>query len=48
VICQEGFQASLAAATLPRPGLVNATDLGGGFAAWAAAGLPVTQPHNMP
>jgi rhodanese-related sulfurtransferase len=41
LICQEGFQSSLAAATLQRLGLVNATDMDGGFAAWAAAGLPV-------
>jgi rhodanese-related sulfurtransferase len=43
LICQEGFQSSLAAATLQRLGLVNATDLDGGFAAWAEAGLPVTR-----
>jgi rhodanese-related sulfurtransferase len=43
LICQEGFQSTLAAAVLQRLGLVNATDLDGGFAAWAAAGLPVTQ-----
>jgi rhodanese-related sulfurtransferase len=43
LICQEGFQSSLAAAALQRLGLVNATDLDGGFAAWAAAGLPVTR-----
>jgi len=43
LICQEGFQSSLAAATLQQLGLVNATDLDGGFAAWAAAGLPVTR-----
>jgi rhodanese-related sulfurtransferase len=42
LVCQEGFGSSLAAATLQRLGLVNATDLDGGFAAWAAAGLPVT------
>ncbi len=41
LICNEGFQSSLAAATLHRLGLVNATDLDGGFVAWAAAGLPV-------
>jgi len=41
LICQEGPQSSLAAATLQRLGLVNATDMDGGFAAWAAAGLPV-------
>jgi rhodanese-related sulfurtransferase len=39
--CQERFQSSLAAASLHQPGLVNATDLDGGFAAWTAAGLPV-------
>jgi rhodanese-related sulfurtransferase len=33
LICDEGFQSSLAAATLGRLGLVNATDLDGGFAA---------------
>jgi rhodanese-related sulfurtransferase len=43
LICQEGFQSSLAAATLQRLGLVNATDLDGGFAAWIAARLPVTR-----
>ena len=43
LICQEGFGSSLAAANLQRLGLVNATDLAGGFAAWAAAGLPVTR-----
>jgi rhodanese-related sulfurtransferase len=43
LICQEGFQSSLAASSLQRLGLVNATDLDGGFAAWTAAGLPVTR-----
>ena len=42
LICQQGFQSSLAAATLHRLGLAHATDLDGGFDAWAAAGLPVT------
>jgi rhodanese-related sulfurtransferase len=42
LVCQEGFQSSLAAAALQQLGLANATDLDGGFAAWAAAGLPVT------
>ena len=41
VVCQEGFQSSLAAAALQRLGLRNATDLDGGFAAWREAGLPV-------
>jgi hypothetical protein len=42
LICQEGFQSSLAATPVQRPGLAHATDLDGGFDAWAAAGLPVT------
>jgi rhodanese-related sulfurtransferase len=42
VVCDEGFASSLAAATLQRLGLRKATDLDGGFQAWAAAGLPVT------
>jgi rhodanese-related sulfurtransferase len=41
VVCDQGYQSSLAAATLQRMGLVRATDLDGGFTAWAAAGLPV-------
>lgn len=41
LICNEGYQSSLAAATLQQLGLVNATDVIGGFQAWKAAGLPV-------
>jgi rhodanese-related sulfurtransferase len=41
LICNQGYQSSLAAATLQRLGLVHATDLDGGFTSWAAAGLPV-------
>lgn len=41
VMCEEGYASSLAAATLQRLGLASATDLAGGFEAWAAAGLPV-------
>src|SRR5690242_8093586 len=41
LICDQGYQSSLAAATLQRLGLIRATDLDGGFTAWAAAGLPV-------
>jgi len=41
VVCAEGFSSSLAAASLQDIGLVNATDLIGGFLAWKAAGLPV-------
>jgi rhodanese-related sulfurtransferase len=51
LICNEGFQSSLAAATLHRLGLVNATDLPGSFVAWAAASLPLvarTRPRKRP
>jgi rhodanese-related sulfurtransferase len=41
VMCDEGYQSSLAAATLQRLGFARATDLVGGFQAWRAAGLPV-------
>jgi rhodanese-related sulfurtransferase len=43
VMCSEGYTSSLAAASLQDIGLRNATDLDGGFVAWAKAGLP-TQP----
>jgi rhodanese-related sulfurtransferase len=42
IMCSEGYTSSLAAAALQDLGLVNATDLAGGFQAWARAGLPVT------
>ena len=41
VMCNEGYQSSLAAATLQELGFARATDLVGGFQAWRAAGLPV-------
>lgn len=41
LLCEEGFQSSLAAATLLDFGLRHATDVIGGFRAWRAAGLPV-------
>ena len=44
LICGQGYQSSLAAATLQQLGLIHATDLDGGFTAWAAAGLPVIAP----
>jgi rhodanese-related sulfurtransferase len=40
VMCNEGYQSSLAAATLQQLGFANATDLVGGFQAWRDAGLP--------
>jgi len=41
LICAQGYSSSLAAASLQDLGLVNATDVVGGFEAWKAAGLPV-------
>ena len=41
VMCDAGYQSSLAAATLQQLGFARATDLVGGFQAWRAAGLPV-------
>jgi rhodanese-related sulfurtransferase len=41
VLCQEGYTSSLAADALVRLGVVRATDVVGGFAAWRAAGMPV-------
>jgi rhodanese-related sulfurtransferase len=47
VMCNEGYQSSLAAATLQELGFEQATDLAGGFQAWRAAGLPVRAlPHG--
>ena len=40
VMCDAGYQSSLAAATL-RYLSVDATDMDGGYQAWRAAGLPV-------
>ncbi len=42
VMCQEGYASSLAAASLQSLGLHWATDMEGGFEAWAADGLPIT------
>jgi rhodanese-related sulfurtransferase len=41
VVCNEGYQSSLVAATLKEMGFARATDLEGGFQAWRDAGLPV-------
>ncbi len=51
IMCQEGYASSLAAATLQRLGVSNATDMIGGFEAWVEAGLPtepVTGPDDPP
>lgn len=41
VLCADGYSSSMAAATLQDLGFARATDVIGGFAAWAAAGLPL-------
>jgi rhodanese-related sulfurtransferase len=41
VICRHGYSSSLAASWLREIGFERATDVVGGFEAWAAAGLPV-------
>lgn len=41
LVCAHGYSSSLAAATLLDLGYARATDVIGGFEAWAAAGLPV-------
>jgi rhodanese-related sulfurtransferase len=41
LMCDEGYQSSLAAATVRSFGVAAATDVIGGFRAWRAAGLPV-------
>ena len=47
VMCDEGYQSSLAAANLKQLGLERATDLAGGFQAWRAAGLRELGVHNV-
>lgn len=47
LICDEGYQSSLAAATLQQLGFTRATDVDGGFQARRAAGLP-TAGHADP
>ena len=46
LFCDEGYQSSLAAATLQDLGIRGATDLDGGFQAWRAEGLPVQAPAS--
>ncbi len=42
VMCDAGYQSSLAAVTLQELGFTRATDLVGGFQAWREQGLPVS------
>jgi rhodanese-related sulfurtransferase len=48
LLCDEGYQSSLAAATLQQLGFACATDVDGGFQAWRKAGLPVNLPRRLP
>jgi rhodanese-related sulfurtransferase len=43
LMCAQGYQSSLAAATLRELGVAGATDMIGGFEGWLAAGLPVVR-----
>jgi len=47
VMCSQGYASSLAAATLRRIGLREATDLDGGFQAWKAASLPTRPAESL-
>ena len=46
LLCDEGYQSSLAAATLQELGFACATDVDGGFQAWREAGLPLILPGH--
>lgn len=46
LICAEGYQSSLAAATLHDLGITDATDVIDGFDGWRQAGLPVDHSSN--
>jgi rhodanese-related sulfurtransferase len=46
LVCNEGYASSLAAASLQDLGVRRATDLVGGYRAWRAVGLPVTEPGH--
>jgi rhodanese-related sulfurtransferase/predicted metal-dependent enzyme (double-stranded beta helix superfamily) len=47
VMCSQGYASTLAAASLRRIGLTDATDLEGGFQAWQAAGLPTRPAQSL-
>jgi rhodanese-related sulfurtransferase len=46
IMCAEGYSSVLAALSLQELGMVNATDMIGGFEGWANAGLPVIGGHR--
>ena len=45
LLCDQGYQSSLAAATLQQLGSRRATDVAGGCRAWCADGLPGERPR---
>ena len=47
VVCNEGYTSSLAAVALHELGVTRATDVVGGYRAWRAAGLPITDPASV-
>jgi rhodanese-related sulfurtransferase len=47
MMCSQGYASTLAAASLRRIGLYEATDLDGGFQAWQAAGLPTRPAQSL-
>lgn len=47
VMCSQGYASTLAATSLRRIGLHEATDLDGGFQAWSAAGLPTRPAQSL-
>ncbi|HET9945495.1 MAG TPA: winged helix-turn-helix domain-containing protein, partial [Actinomycetes bacterium] len=48
VLCSEGYTSSLAAHALQQLGIRRATDVVGGFQAWARSGLPTTGAPGAP
>src|SRR5258708_36564369 len=46
LVCNQGYQSSLAAHTLRRLGLATISDIDGGFDAWRTAGMPVVEPSG--
>lgn len=48
LVCAHAYSSSLAAATLRDLGFTRATDIVGGFEAWAAAALPVEAASDEP
>lgn len=48
ILCSQGYASSLAATTLQELGVTRATDVIGGFRAWATDGLPTTGHRSSP